>query len=983
MIIEIGGGKGGLKEYLENGQKKGRELHRDQLDQRIPLFGDLNVFDLATNIHGGDGVKYDHITLSFSEHHVTDEMLQVAVDEFRDHALSAWPESERHRIAFYAEAHRPKTLSYTNSENGNEIERFTHIHIGIGRHDVATGKAISPLGYLGIKDNLKYIDAWQEYFNSRYGFSSPKDNPKITPENAIDTHARYSGVVPDSLGNFRQKKAAFEVILQKEIVSKNITEWDDFGKLLAEHGIVSKVNEGKFAECYRVIQPGADKAIRLKGIFFQRDFIERPTFEKISIISQKAKMAYLEQMQPRKEPSYVSGILTEWHTFKSRENRYLHTGTKEYKEIYQPADEKTRLQILDKLESENNGLASTSPNQNRKSTPSRSRVQRMPVRNMDGIQKRTESLLWRDSGLDVRTGPISEPVGAGLRQANGSGGGYGRSAEIGPERHGRRAARRVGPGGVGSAAVQAGLGGDIPVTQPSSVIARAQSDLLERYDRAADKERYAEIRQYLDCMQLLNSLSHSHGLNPELYQVATAKDGTPRIQCGSRALSSSDFLLKEMGLPWKEAAPILRRVYEQQIGKAVTNPRGKAAPSLLWQEFKEERHVAQKVLAERLKVFEEGKADRGADLKSAIDADKKYALAGLSGPARKGAASLEKLRAATLRAELTTTFDEERKALRESLPVQSVAWRIFLQERAQAGNEEALAALRRLDDSARVADTPTITGTIHLDDEIAMARRPRIRGASSSILRALAHAVESNGDVTYRHDGHAVLRDEGRHLAVLEPDSDEAILAGLLLAREKFGTGLTLTGSAEFQHRAVAVAAAHGISIKFVDPNLEAMRLQLLEENRIARMLPPTNALPPQAQRAAAPAAEKRSARSVVVTEQEEAATESKQSIEERAVSIDPHPDSVPSEPEYQQPAGLAEFEVERPAPVTVSQGQFSGRVVSIKDGIVTQKVHRDGRTELHDLRALSRPVAVGEVVDIKYQDGRAIVGGKEKKIER
>ena len=100
MIVELGGGKGGLKEYLEHGKKRGRELHRDQLDQRVPLAGDLTVFEMATEAHEGAGHHYDHVTLSFSESHVSDEMLQLAVAEFRDHAMAAWPERERHRHGF-------------------------------------------------------------------------------------------------------------------------------------------------------------------------------------------------------------------------------------------------------------------------------------------------------------------------------------------------------------------------------------------------------------------------------------------------------------------------------------------------------------------------------------------------------------------------------------------------------------------------------------------------------------------------------------------------------------------------------------------------------------------------------------------------------------------------------------------------------------------------------------------------------------------
>lgn len=53
-----------------------------------------------------------------------------------------------------------------------------------------------------------------------------------------------------------------------------------------------------------------------------------------------------------------------------------------------------------------------------------------------------------------------------------------------------------------------------------------------------------------------------------------------------------------------------------------------------------------------------------------------------------------------------------------------------------------------------------------------------------------------------------------------------------------------------------------------------------------------------------------------------------------------------------------------------VNSGIHSGQILSIENGIVTQKVNREGGTKLHDLRALSMPVEVGQVVDIKYAGG-------------
>jgi hypothetical protein len=801
MIVRIGGGEGGFKDYLETGQKKGRELHRDQLDQRVPLFGDLNVFEIATTSHEGDGQRYDHITLSFPEHHVSDEILQEAVFEFRDHALAAWPEEQRHRVAFYAEAHRPKVLSYVNYETGEQMDRLTHIHIGIGRRDLATGKAIEVLGYLGPEsDNLKYIDAWQESFNARHGFSSPKDNPKITPENAVDTLARYTGARPDSLGTFSQRKSELEISLQKEILAKNITSWANFGELLDAYGVVSKMHKGKFNECYRVKLHGYPKSMRLSGIFFQREFIERPTSEKQSIISRKAEVAYLEQMRPRKVPEYLDAVLKEWRTLKAREQRFLHTGSKYYKEVYKPEDTATRLQLLDQLEREHNDQPRTVSTIDRKETASpRNRLPGMRIRDLDGVQARTEMLLRDNDGLVIRTDPARGEDRVGLRQT--------------------ASGRRNGSGRV--AAVQ----------QPSSVIDRVVADQRDRYEQANDKDRFAEIRKYLDCTQLLSTLSHTHGLNPELYPVHSTKDGTPRIQCGSRSLTPNDFLTKELGLPWNEAAPILRNCYEQQIVSKVTQPlRLKSSPPRLWQEFKAERSSSKAELSKRLQEFSVLAKARRLSLSDRLKDEQKSALVGLSTLERKAANSLQKLRMATERAELSSVLKEERKQLQDSFqPPHAQAWRSFIQRCAQLGDEEALTVLRKLDDTARSKhiSTPSFTGYL---DDTDIRKRPKL--VALVILKSMTHDIESNGCVLYKQNGREILRDEGRHLAVLDENSDEAILAGLLIAREKFNGHLYLTGSPEFQRRAISLAVANGVQVKFIDPQQEELRLQIVRNGR-------------------------------------------------------------------------------------------------------------------------------------------------------
>lgn len=64
-----------------------------------------------------------------------------------------------------------------------------------------------------------------------------------------------------------------------------------------------------------------------------------------------------------------------------------------------------------------------------------------------------------------------------------------------------------------------------------------------------------------------------------------------------------------------------------------------------------------------------------------------------------------------------------------------------------------------------------------------------------------------------------------------------------------------------------------------------------------------------------------------------------------------------------------------------VKDGAYSGLVASIGDGLVTQRVNREGAVVRHDESKLSDQVAAGEVVDIRYRDGVGEVKGPAKEL--
>ncbi len=812
MVIRPSGGKGGFQDYMENGQKAGRDYHRDELDQRIPLIGDLSVFEQITTRHSGEGTKYDHLTAGFPEHHISDEMLQQIAEDIKDHILSAWPEEDRHRVPLYMEAHRPRILEYTNNETGENVQRFIHIHIGIGKHDTLTGAAIDPLGYLGNNnENYEYILAIQEHLNNKYGLASPLDNPRINGENAIDAIARYSGNRPDSdsprfFGKDDDTRKGIKAQILKEVLRRDVTDWQAFGKLLGEFGTVSKNNKGKPSESYRLVPHGQTEAIRLRQIAYSRQFIERPTAEKRAIFEDKGKEYYREALDvaKRRDPEHITATLRKWHEVKARENRYIHTGSKFYKEVYQPADYETRRQILDDIERKHHALTGSTGSRYRKTSPARNRLPGLSTRDMDGIQRRSEMLLRGHDGIHVSTGNAAVPSSLELRRT-----GAGRRAPRGDAQ----------PGGN--------------PRQPSSLIERNRTELRERYEQANDKERYAEIRKNLDCNRLLARLAHSHGVKPQLYQVTTADDGTPRIQCGTNARTPNDFLTKELGLAWRDAAPILRDCYAAQLGHEPQKPRNTHRPAL-WSDYRAWRQIRTERRATDWERQKESEQARRAEIKRQFHADKGR-LQGdrsLSATERKAALSLARMQRIEAEKQLREAIKTERDALRvkyQGKPAE--LYRDFLAETVEgqgANAEKALAELRRLNPDEAEKKTEDL---------------PHIKPASPApvaelepIDRALSYRVARNGDVTYQVNGQDALTDEGRKVRVLRQDQD-TIETGLRLAVMKFGDKLTLTGTDEFKRQVVAVAVEKGIRANFTDPALQQYKAQLEHDQAEKRRL--------------------------------------------------------------------------------------------------------------------------------------------------
>jgi hypothetical protein len=81
------------------------------------------------------------------------------------------------------------------------------------------------------------------------------------------------------------------------------------------------------------------------------------------------------------------------------------------------------------------------------------------------------------------------------------------------------------------------------------------------------------------------------------------------------------------------------------------------------------------------------------------------------------------------------------------------------------------------------------------------------------------------GDVSYTLNGKVSVIDRRRIVTVLSQDK-AAVLFGLEMAIQKYGSRIAYAGSVEWKRMVTKVAAQQGISVQFTDPEMQyAMRL--------------------------------------------------------------------------------------------------------------------------------------------------------------
>jgi len=335
MLIRISGGESGIKDYLEDGQKQGRDYSREELDERVILDGDLKFTDALINKMDNDGDKYLHITLAFKEDEISRDTLQAITQDFKEFAFTAFQNDE---YSFYAEAHLPRIKSYTHAKTGEWVDRKPHIHIVIPKYNLLSGESLNPFGL--VERQVKYLEAIQETLNNRYGLASPKDNRRALFTDDSEMLSRYKGDA------FKGGNKAFKSALLTELLERQINNYDDLKKMLAEQGEVKIRNEGKDNE-YLWVKPNAGgdgKGINLRDAAFSRAFIELPQLQKIQRLTTESR--YETTSTPRNNPTPYDQALQEWHQQRAKEIKYVYLGKRSEYDHYKQATVEEKAQLL-------------------------------------------------------------------------------------------------------------------------------------------------------------------------------------------------------------------------------------------------------------------------------------------------------------------------------------------------------------------------------------------------------------------------------------------------------------------------------------------------------------------------------------------------------------------------------------------------------------------------------------------------------------
>jgi hypothetical protein len=807
MLIRQRGYHDGVGEYLRNGLKSGNSLHRDLRDKRVILEGDLDVLERVINSKISDDERYIHYTLAFKEDHIPTENLHRVVERFRELLLCAYDRSE---YEFYAEAHLPKIKSFTNEKTGELEDRKPHIHIVIPKINLVTGRYLNPLGFY--QNNIDYIEAIQERINTEFGLVSPKDSRRASLTEMSDFISRYKG------DNFKSGAHDLKSRLLNEMLLAKTSSINEFKLLLEKYGKV-KLRSSKTSHAYyNVKEEGKAKGVNLKEWVFSQEFIEMPFEQKVSHIMGAAKNRTAEQ-KLKDDESYLK-LVDIWKTKRSLEIKYLHPASKEHSTYKHMAAEQQAALLKDKhtknttfikkfhnslLEPKSDHLLQqlllNSYKEKDNVVRTRYNNRTMGTANRFGVRKLSECKLAKlpkwEGGLLLHRNESHIPRQQG-------------DTERGNYNDVRWDICRAG--GVGQPI--------LPIEfKAESFLQDNLAELQEQrvLNQLENDTDWKKIQSELDLQILLDSLSLSHGLKPELYKVVKGKNGYDRIQCGNRRYSANDFLTKEMHFDWSAASSYIKQEYTRQ--KDAGQIRKRQPPNgNYWVKFKEWERLPGNSYKDVWSNQRSIEAELRRDLRASYISRRQAIYQSGMAPKDK-AIQLSLLRFEKLGAEarLRNQLKEQRHQLKATLTPQQ-RYLSYLQKLVEEGDTKALKELRRY---SLYNEKNTIKNAFATDPGV----------GQDSLFVNVTFSINRSGTVTYLLNNKAAITDSREWVSVIQDQNKEAIEIALRLALEKnHYKPVQLSGSEEFKRRVVEVAIEKGIKVQFQDVEMQKQHEALERE---------------------------------------------------------------------------------------------------------------------------------------------------------
>lgn len=594
MIVEIGGGNSGIAEYLEKGLKQGRIFSRDELDQRVVLEGDLELTNKIINsIEDNGQERYLHITLSFREDDISNDLLQAVTAEYKSLLMSAYNDDEYN---FYAEAHLPKIQSIEDSKTGKMIERKPHIHIVIPEHNLLTGNKLLPTGYtdtVNVK-NIPYLDSIQEYINHKYNLESPKDFMREGGHHSANVLSRIKGDF------FGEKQSQFKAQLVDEISSGKINTLDSFQHRLSDFGEVKIRNKGK-ANQYFAVKLAEDKKFTN---------LNHPVFSEKAIVTKALPKADIDTIQVR---------LSEWQNRVSKEIKFVDFATPTFRQKYAKADLDEKAQLLIEREQtyeRKHRQGSSLDRTNRRKRNHQSNVAHLNSRQSKPITRAAVGVSSMQSGVVVRGTSQRGARTQGILPENELNHLRNGKPSIDPSLRRNDSSRRRGnargridvkppissrsfnqiTSGVPKQSYQKNIfdksiesrsyitpfehyletvGNTVRIVKfsDSNALSHLAYKTLDSQVKQAEMAQYAEIRCNIEPVAFLNQLEKIYAVDPKNHKISYAKDGSPRFNVGKRNLNASDFLTKHLNLQWQEAKSVLEFCYANQHNKNINQER--------------------------------------------------------------------------------------------------------------------------------------------------------------------------------------------------------------------------------------------------------------------------------------------------------------------------------------------------------------------------------------------------------------------------